>query len=122
MPYLYMLRENDITFEAAFKDLEGFLSEKNGATVFHLSTNFTRLGAHKVYQTLKNTGIYRELDNGIFITFESLLNPETQDVVFKGAKCCKFLMIECQNKDRDRNKMNNLLKNFNDFFKDNSSN
>lgn len=115
------LRDYGIRFKNNFEQLYTFLSNED--RVFHISTQWTRLSAIKVLQTLTapvrplNDGAheqiekYQKSDSFFFLRLRTLLRGETQDGILKAFKSTKthdLMVIECQSKDPNENKKNLL--------------
>lgn len=130
-----------INFQKNISELETFLSNEK-QQIFHLSTQSTRLSALKVYQTLKNSTKFIENVNNfeknknpeqkhqcyIFMPLKKLLREETQEYVLSifGMKktaeqklSYELLVIECQNRNRDKNKEIRLFTKLATIFDDN---
>ncbi|XP_055306289.1 uncharacterized protein LOC129570622 [Sitodiplosis mosellana] len=116
--YPEKLKKIGIEFNKNIEELETFLSIDSEEQIFYLITENTRLSAIKVYRTLISTGKYNEKDSLIFMRLRSLLCHQTQEYVLrsfgalnekkqkqegnKEQKSFDLLVIECQNKHRNK--------------------
>lgn len=75
--FLDKLNKYAISFTQDISGMKQFLSNRN-KQILHVSTEFPRISSLKVHQTLIKSGEYKERDSHIFLRFDSLQLPQTQ--------------------------------------------